>query len=121
MMKAKTRYNDFTGTAAADISYNTNLNEFLQTYNIDTERFFPIGAQFQTGDSGSFYVSIICEEKREDSNGEVVNIEFFNEITHEMFFSLFKRFKVVVANSNHEVEIEKTYEVDQSGAFIDMQ
>lgn len=121
MMKAKTRYNDFTGTAAADISYNTNLNEFLQTYNIDTERFFPIGAQFQTGDSGSFYVSIICKEKRENSNGEIVKIEFFNEITHEMFFSLFKRFKVVVADSNHEVEIEKTYEVDQSGTFIDMQ
>ena len=120
-MKAKTKYNDFTGTAAADISYNTNLNKFLQIYNIDTERFDPIGAQFQTGDSGSFYVSIICKERREDSNEEVVKIEFFNEITHEMFFSLFESFKVVVANSNHDVEIEKIYEVGQNGVFIDEQ
>lgn len=118
-MKANTKYNDFTGTATADISDHTNLHKFLCNYNIDTERFTPIGAQFYTGDSGSFYVSIICKEKREDGNGEVVKIEFFNEITHEMFFSLFKRFKVVVSNSNHEVDIEKNYEVDQNGVFVD--
>lgn len=54
MMNAKTKYNDFTGTATADISYHTNLTEFLRIYNIDTERFTPIGARFNIGDSGSF-------------------------------------------------------------------
>ena len=47
-MKAYVQYNDFLGTAAADISDYTTLEKYLNGINVDTNRYHPIGAKFYT-------------------------------------------------------------------------
>lgn len=59
-MKASVQYNDFIGTSAADISDHTNLNEFLASRGVDTDRYNAIGASFYVGYSDFFSASIIC-------------------------------------------------------------
>lgn len=58
-MKASTQYNDFEGTAAADISDHSNLTDFLNSRGADTERYDPIGASFYHGYANFFSGSII--------------------------------------------------------------
>lgn len=45
-MKAYVQYNDFLGTAAADISDYTTLEKYLNGINVDTNRYHPIGLNF---------------------------------------------------------------------------
>ena len=117
-MKANTQYNDFIGTAAADISDHTNLREFLASRGIDTERYEPIGASFYHGYTDFFNASIVCIDKEQstDENPYIVDISFEDEFTHEEFFNLFKRFDVVITKK-HEGHQDK--EIDEEITFDD--
>lgn len=97
-MKADVQYNDYIGTAAADISDHTDLKAFLQSRKVDTKRFDPIGASFYHGYNDFFSMSIICTDRDKSTtvNPYIVKIHFESAITHEEFFNLFKRFNVIV-------------------------
>jgi len=101
-MKASTQYNDFIGTAAADISDHSNLTDFLNSRGVDTERYEPIGASFYHGYADFFSGSIICIDKQQSNEGTpyVVQIHFEAEFTHEEFFNLFKRFNAIVTKKH---------------------
>ena len=114
-MKASTQYNDFIGTAAADISGHTNLSDFLNNRGVDTDRYKPIGANFYHSYSGFFSGSIICIDSQQsfDDNPYIVQIHFEAEFTHEEFFNLFKRFNAVVTlkhggHQDHDIDEEIT-------------
>jgi hypothetical protein len=97
-MKANVQYNDFLGTAAADIADGFDLDQFLLDRGIDVVRYKAIGANFYHGYSDFFSASIICldQEKSTEQNPYIVAISFEAEFTHENFFNLFKRFNVVI-------------------------
>lgn len=95
-MEASVQYNDFKGTAAADISDDTNLNRFLNKKGVDTARYNAIGAEFYHGYSDYFSAAIICRDKNSNTLCKF-NIE---KLSHEEFFNLFKRFNVVISNTD---------------------
>lgn len=116
-MKATVQYNDFIGTAAADISDHFSLQDFLENRNVNTEKYEAIGAEFYCGYSDFFSISIICVDKERSTNGNrhLVNIEFEKELTKDEFFDLFKRFNVVITQKygNYEhLEIEESITFD---------
>lgn len=119
-MRATVQYNDFLGSAAADISDHFSLSDFLEQHNVDIERFHAVGAEFYSGYSDFFSVSIICVDK-ERSNDEkkyMVNLSFENDITKDEFFDLFKRFNVVITQNygNFDAyEIEEHITFDENG------
>jgi len=116
-MKANTQYNDFEGTSAADISDHSNLKKFLESRNVDLERYDPIGASFYHGYSDFFTAYIICIDKEQSRGDEpfIVNMHFEKEFSHREFFDLFKRFHVVVTNKHggyHDRAIDEEINID---------
>lgn len=116
-MKAEVQYNDFIGTAAADISDHTHLENFISSRGIDTERYQAIGASFYAGYSDYFSVSILCIDK--DNSAElkkhIVKIGFEKDISKDDFFVLFKRFNVVITQKygNYEqLEVDEEFHFD---------
>ena len=116
-MKAEVQYNDFIGTAAADISDHTHLENFISSRGIDTERYQAIGASFYAGYSDYFSVSILCIDK--DNSTElkkhIVKIGFEKDISKDEFFVLFKIFNVVITQKygNYEqLEVDEEFHFD---------
>lgn len=119
-MKASTQYNDFIGTAAADISDHSNLTDFLSSRGVDIERYEPIGASFYNGYADFFNGSIICIDNQQSTNNNpyIVKIHFNTEFTHEEFFNLFKRFNAVVTRrhgGHQDREINEEITIEDSG------
>jgi hypothetical protein len=83
--KADVSYNDFRGTAAADISDHT-------------DRYKPIGVSFYASYEDSFGVSFLCRDAERSTDGKdyIVKMSFENDLSKDDFFALFKRFNVVV-------------------------
>ena len=116
-MKAEVQYNDFIGTAAADISDFTNLNDFLKSRGVNTERFKAIGAHFYNGYSNFFSASIICIDREHTTSEKkhIVNIGFENDLHKDEFFDLFKRFNVLITQrfggyENMEIDEELIFD-----------
>ena len=97
-MKENTQYNDFIGTSAADISDHTNLEKFLESRGVDTNRYNAIGASFYHGYSDFFTMSIVCvdNELSTGSKPYIVHLSFEKDVTHNEFFDLFKRFTFIL-------------------------
>lgn len=116
-MKAKVQYNDFVGSAAADISDNIDLERYLSSKGVDIKKYEAIGASFYSGYSSFFSLSIICidKDKSTDEKQHLVSITFDEEISRDEFFELFKRFNVVISkkygNYNH-LEIDEEIHID---------
>ncbi len=105
-MKADTQYNDFLGTAAADISDHTTLEVFLKEKGVDTKRYEAIGVSFYCGYDSFFTASIICidNNKSTETDKHVTSIDFKEDISNTEFFKLFKRFNVMVTKMHHGYE-----------------
>ena len=101
-MKASVQYNDFIGTAAADISDYTGLSQFIASRNVDTEKYDAIGVELHANYGDSFSASFICVDKEQSTNEKkpLVKIRFEAAISKEEFFDLFKRFNVVLTSGH---------------------
>ena len=77
-MKADTQYNDFVGTAAADMSDHTTLSQYLTSKGVDIKRYEPFGVNLYSGEGGFIDVSIICVDKEQStsSSQHIVDIGF---------------------------------------------
>lgn len=94
-VQADVQYNDFKGTAAADIADFSNLEDFLKRKGVDTNRYNPVGVDFFSSyDSCSYGVK--CKDK--EANNKLVEIRFESKGSYKEFFSLFKRFNVILTN-----------------------
>lgn len=94
-LKASTQYNDYRGTSAADGRDWNSLEDYLKKKGLDTERYTPVGAEFYSGEGNYFNVRFICKDS-EISEKKLVTIGFEKEISKDEFFSIFKRFNVIV-------------------------
>jgi len=120
-MKADVQYNDFVGTAAADISDHTTLKALIIKRGLDAKRFEPIGATFYHGYAKFFNGAILCidNEKSTPEKKHIVNISFEAEFTQEQFFDLFKRFSVHIHkkfNGYENMQIDEELVVDDRDA-----
>lgn len=102
-MKASVQYNDFRGTAAADmsdaISVNfggDNLESFANFFKLNKERFKIIGISFYGRESPS--ISLLCVDLEKSQNGKEHIVSMSVEWTYERhpLEVLFKRFDVVL-------------------------
>lgn len=118
-MKATVQYNDYIGTAAADISDHTDLNKYLASRGIDTDRYEAIGVSFYTRYNDFFSASFICIDRKKStqSNQFIIKINFETEFDKDEFFALFKRFKIVIATKHlnySEIEVKEEINFDET-------
>ena len=94
-MKASTQYNDYVGTAAADMSDYTKLEDYLKAKGLNTDRYKPIGVELYCGYSSFIHLTFLCKDT-ESGNNTIMKFAFEKEITIEEFLNLFKRFNVLL-------------------------
>jgi len=117
-MKAKVKYNDFIGTAAADIGDQNQINVFLKSKNVDVERYRPIGAILNSTYNSSFGAMIICVDKDKSISESpyIISVHFGeSEFSRDDFFDLFKRFHLVVSEKGYQ-----NSEIDEKLDFRDL-
>ncbi|UTX46667.1 hypothetical protein [Chryseobacterium sp. MA9] len=102
-MKADVQYNDFTGTAAADISdmISTNyggdtLDSFANFFKLDKERFKIIGISFYG--TRKFSISLLCVdlELSTDEKEHIVSMMMDWDQERSPLDILFKRLDIVL-------------------------
>ena len=100
-MKAKVQYNDYVGTCAADISDHVKLDDILCEWGVDTNRFYPVGVSFFTGDTGQCHLSILCTDNQRN-DGKIVKVCNYKkpERTIQDVMAFFKRFEAIVSTEN---------------------
>lgn len=101
-MKADVQYNDFVGTAAADISdflgskYGDDLDSFGKYFKIDETRFKVIGVSIYGPDSLS--ISFLCVDKIKSKSDKehIVSMSINIENEKDILEFLFKRLHIVL-------------------------
>jgi len=101
-MKADVQYNDFRGTAAADISdflgskYGDNLKSFGKFFKLDESRFEVIGISISGTDNK--YISLYCVDKKKSTEEKehIVSMWIDIEDDKEILGFLFKRLQIVL-------------------------
>lgn len=116
-MKASVPYSDLAGTASASLDSPSDLNDFLVSRQVDTDRYSAIGASFYAHDIDVFSAAILCldNEKSTEEKNHIVKFEFEAEFDKEEFFELFKGFEVVVTMKNkafQNLEIDERITID---------
>lgn len=109
-MKATVPSDEFTGTAAADVSSHTSLRQFLAARGVDTTRYEPVGAGFSSGHENAFTGFIVCKDHQRstEERDHLIKLSFEQQMTRDEFFSLFKRFEVIVTLKHGGYEIAET-------------
>ena len=115
-MRADVQYNDFRGTAAADISdnlgskYGDNLDSFSKLFKVNEERFEIIGISiYGTRD---FIISLLCIDKNKstDEKKHIVSMSMDIEHEKEILPILFKRLHIVLHSRFDKEYQELTYD-----------
>ncbi|MBP3211285.1 MAG: hypothetical protein J6M41_01785 [Prevotella sp.] len=111
-MKAKVQYNDFVGSAAADISdyYHNSINDYLQKHypEFEWERYYCIGCEFFASYGQYPSVHFICKDL---NDSKYYRLTPEDGLSLEEFFELFKRFSIVVGNGIENIEVESREDV----------
>ncbi len=126
-MKANVQYNDFTGTVSADISDalggagGDNIKGLAKYFNLNEERFEPIGISMYGTDG--FHISLLCvdKEKSTDEKEHIVSMSY--DIENENINHLFKRLDIVLHDKydtkypnldyDEEVRYSDFHEIDE--------
>lgn len=103
-MKASVQYNDFKGTASADISDflggagGDDMEGLAKYFDLNQERFTPIGISIYG--TNKFYVSLVCvdKEKSTPEKEHIVKMSCEVEDEKEILDILFKRLHIVLHN-----------------------
>lgn len=122
-MQAHVQYNDFVGTAAADISdylgskyHSDDLDSIGKYFQIDETRFRVIGISFYSTED--FYISLLCVDRQKSTSEKehIVDMSINNVDEKGILALLFKRLQIVLhsrfgeeyqeLNSDEEVNYE---------------
>lgn len=107
LMKAKTRYNDFTGTVAADISDYLEkgcLNALIPGGVREAERYTVVGFEFYAHYDEMIFALLCCDMLAE-TDDSLVAIETSCDLSS--FFNLFKRFNLNLLPRGFEKSVVK--------------
>lgn len=109
-MKAKTQYNDYVGTAAADISdfHNNSIEDYLvnEFPKYDKQRYNCYGCTIDV--SGQYSnpiasINFVCFDKEQM---KFVKLCPLKDMTIGEVFSLFKRFHAVIGKGIEDIEVK---------------
>lgn len=122
-MKADVQYNDFIGTAAADISdglggvSGDNLESIAKYFGLDENRFKIVGLSIYG--RKEFGISLICvdKERSTESKEHIVSMSCNVEDENNILRILFKRLHVVIHDRFDTKYIDKDY--DEEARFSD--
>ncbi|WP_161889291.1 hypothetical protein [Pontibacter russatus] len=108
-MKANVPSDEFIGSAAAGTHHHASLQQFLDAKGVDTTRYEPVGAGF-SGGGDAFSGFIICKDNQRstEERDHLIKLYFEEKMAQEEFFSLFKRFEVVVISKHGVYDIAET-------------
>jgi len=101
-MKANVQYNDFIGTAAADIAdflgskHGDDLESFGKYFKIDEARFKVVGISIYGTDE--FYISLVCIDKQKSTSVKehIVSMSIDIDNPKDILDLLFKRLHIVL-------------------------
>lgn len=114
-MKARVQYNDFTGTAAADISdyYFNSIDEYIHSLseNYDTSRYHCEGCEFWVAGTDKLGIVFYCYDILEK---RIVPMSFNKFFKCGELFSMFKRLSIVIGRN-----IEEMPQPDTETIFLD--
>lgn len=114
-MEAKTHYNDFKGTVAADISdyFVNSMDEYLfnKSNKYDKNRFKCIGCEFMLLGKDKLDSVFYC---RDIKDGSIVPIRLKEGICLSELFVIFKSFSIVMG-----VKIENVAEPQCEPIYLD--
>ncbi|GAB4024074.1 hypothetical protein [Spirosoma koreense] len=111
-MIAKTSFNDFVGTSAADFEdQEKTIEAFFREQGGDVTRFEPIGTSFYLASNNSVGIKFFCIDKWESHTDEsnVLLIDGAHTIPFNEYFRMFKSLSVVLLREHY-----KDYEVTGS-------
>ena len=121
-MKAKTQYNDFLGTVAADISdglsrNGDDLKSIAKHFELDTNRFRIIGLSIYG--TKNFRVSLVCvdNERSTVEKEHIVKMSLDIEEEKEVLDMLFKSLNIIIHDQFERKYLEKDY--DEEVRFSD--
>jgi len=114
-MKASVQYNDFTGTAAADISDflskvgGDKLKSIGRHFELNEDRFEVIAISVNGVEE--FSVALICVDKQKSTaeKEHIVKIDLEIEDPEDILDLLFKRLEFVLHNKHDERYLERDY------------
>ena len=114
-MKAKVQYNDFTGTAAADISdfYFNSMDEYIHSLSekYDTSRYHCEGCEFWLAGTDELGIVFYCYDVKEK---KIVPMSFNKSFKCSELFAMFKRLSIIIGQN-----IEKMPQPDTETIFLD--
>lgn len=104
-MEAKVQYNDWTGTAAADIAdaFVNSMDEYLSVKSIkyDKKRYHCIGCEMRPYSDSKLDVVFYC---RELQTGQILPMRFNQDFELAELLVMFKRFAVVLGEGISDVK-----------------
>jgi hypothetical protein len=104
-MKAKVQYNDWKGTAAADIAddFANSIDEYLRykSPKYNKSQYHCIGCELQPYDIDKLDAVFYC---REIKTGKITPMRFSSELDLTELRVMFKRFNVVIGERIDEVD-----------------
>lgn len=106
-MKADVQYNDYIGTAAADMSdlESNRIWSYLNQKGVYNDKYDFIGVSFYAlGDDERASFNFICRDKED---GAVKNFAFEKEQSVDEFLKFFKRFNVVLGQKHQYQKLER--------------
>ena len=107
-MKAKTWYDDYIGTVAADISDYLDkecLNTLIPRNVPDFERYTVVGFEFYARYEEMIF-ALLCRDMQAGDDGSLVAVEVNCDLSS--FFNLFKRFNLNLLPRGYEESAVKT-------------
>lgn len=120
-MKADVQYNDFKGSAAADISdyiavnFASGLKGIGHYFNIDTERFTPIGISIYGTEN--FSVSLYCVDSERSTPEKEFIVKISIDRDKNLLDILFKRLHIVL-HDRHDKKYP-TLDYDEEANYED--
>jgi hypothetical protein len=100
-MKAKVQYNDFIGTAAADVAdyggtNKDNFEDIASFVKLDLERFKLVGISIYGVRDFSFSLICVDKEKSKPNKEHIVSMSINENIEKDFLRNIFKRFNVIL-------------------------
>ena len=108
-MIAKVQYNDFTGTAAADISdfYLNSMDEYIHSLSdkYDMSRYHCEGCEFWIAGNEEIGIVFYCYDVQVN---KIVPISFNKSFKFSELFMMFKRLSIVIGRKIQEMPQPKS-------------
>ena len=103
-MIAKVQYNDFTGTAAADVSdfYINSMDEYIRSLSdkYDMSRYHCVGCEFWIAGTDELGIVFYCNDLQEK---KVIPLSFNRSFKINELFNMFKRLSIVIGQHINEM------------------